>query len=144
ATLTTGTMQSDIRYESISSPTGRVSSVVIDSAHNLSSVAQEDLFVTWSGFFLTAGEEEMAAFDVNIYPNPSSGDVTVEIHSDTPEEAALLLFDTKGTLVFEKQEAIRSGNNTILLPLESDIPKGMYYLIVQTPSKKMTFNRIRE
>ena len=144
ATLTTGTMQSDLRYESISSATGRVSSVVIDSAHNLSSVAQEDLFVTWSGFFLTAGEEEMSAFDVNIYPNPSNGDVTVEINSDTPEAASLLLFDTKGTLVFEKQEAVRSGNNTILLPLESNLPKGMYYLIVQTSSKKMTFKLIRE
>ncbi len=59
---------------------------------------------------------------LNLYPNPTSGKIMIELSNYSNEnEAVILLFNIKGQLLFKK--VLASSNTTINL---SDRPQGIY------------------
>jgi hypothetical protein len=66
---------------------------------------------------------------LEIYPNPTSGDLFVEYFIDDISKANVQLFDIKGSLLSEV--AISYDNDLIRLDL-SDLPGGMYVLTINS------------
>jgi len=66
---------------------------------------------------------------IRIYPNPTSGIVTVEGENII----AIKLLDAKGSVLIQKQDVLES--NTISLNL---IPKGLYFIRITTDQGQLT------
>lgn len=143
ADVTVGTLQSDVRYENLDVPTAKVSSVVIDLAHNISTVVEEELIVYWTETS-TAGLEANSNSKIKLYPNPSKGDITVELYANTSSDATFHLYDSKGSLVFEMKQHVEVGTNKVNLPLGQHLANGMYQLVLLTSDGEHVFNLVRE
>ena len=64
-----------------------------------------------------------------IYPNPSSGSVTLDISDKISAPCSLILFDLTGAKLMEVKDVVPVGNR-IFLKLD-DLKKGMYFLRLQ-------------
>ena len=78
--------------------------------------------------------------DINIFPNPASDFVNIEIlNQNSEEEVEVRLFDTKGTLVYS--ENVSSNNNKVTFDV-SKLAEGVYTVTVFndffSTSKKIT------
>ena len=78
--------------------------------------------------------------DINIFPNPASDFVNIEIlNQNSEEEVEVRLFDTKGTLVYS--ENVNSNNNKVTFDV-SKLAEGVYTVTVFndffSTSKKIT------
>ncbi len=106
----------DIRYESVplTQPAGRVKSIVIDTAKNISSIAVEDVYVDW----LTSVKELMNEYGISVYPNPAQDYVFVTSNRTTIQKMAL--FDMQNKLIYD---------NILTRKVDvSTLPKGVYWL----------------
>ncbi len=74
---------------------------------------------------------------LSIYPNPTSGNVSVQIPSSFTGEVYANIYDAMGKLVFRKTEKLTGQTNTIVLSLE-DLTDGMYFFEVKTNSENYT------
>ncbi|MDB5229164.1 MAG: hypothetical protein JWN78_3357, partial [Bacteroidota bacterium] len=72
----------------------------------------------------------------NIYPNPTSGQLTVEIQSTASYDCKVMVYDIVGKKVFEKTSALDKGLNTIDLNF-SAFAKGAYILHLIDPDGKI-------
>ncbi len=72
------------------------------------------------------GIEESTLSIVKIFPNPSSGDVTISFDKDVSNIDSVTLFDAYGRIVFQKNENSCLKNITI-----SNLSQGMYVLQVR-------------
>jgi DNA-binding beta-propeller fold protein YncE len=72
--------------------------------------------------------------DIVIYPNPSTGLVTIRINNE-PLDGKVSIFNIQGKLVHET--ALRSGQQSVQLNLSSN-PKGLYFISVVSDGMNMT------
>jgi hypothetical protein len=72
-------------------------------------------------------ENVESKFSLNVFPNPSSGQLTVAILSSLNEKIKISVRDLLGQVVYEQYAELISGNNSIELDL-SILPKGLYLL----------------
>ncbi|MFC1734090.1 phospholipase D-like domain-containing protein, partial [candidate division KSB1 bacterium] len=71
---------------------------------------------------------------INVYPNPSSGNVNIEFFSSLTEELIVEIFDMEGSKVYNQQINVVQGENQIFLDLIKLKP-GIYLLNFQTGMK---------
>ena len=64
-----------------------------------------------------------------IYPNPSSGDVTVPVNLEHPQLVSLIILDVQGKIVNSVQARYPSGYNLVVL--ENNLPNGNYLVEIQ-------------
>lgn len=69
--------------------------------------------------------KQSSGFAVDIYPNPSSGNFTVQIFDELNPNAFIKIFNLNGTLVYE--EKMNSNRQDVMLLVE----KGVYVILVQ-------------
>jgi hypothetical protein len=114
----------DIRYQSNPStqPAGKVKSIVIDAAKNLSSIAIEDVYVQW----VTSINELLNKYEISVYPNPASDYITVKGKSISK----ISLTDIQNKIIIE-QNANQSGVNIINV---QKLPTGTYLLNIKEQS----------
>jgi hypothetical protein len=67
-----------------------------------------------------------------VYPNPTSGNLNIEINNDIKGKIVATLFNTAGKIVYQDELVDRSMN-------VSDLPTGIYFLIVTGEGKKTIF-----
>lgn len=107
----------DIRYEG--TPAGRINSIVIDSAYNVSTLVTEFVNVD----FLTS-VNEWEIDDLKIYPNPANKQITIEL-GNSGNNTELKIKDVTGKTVFSQQVV----ENKTVVPL-TNFAKGVYFLEV--------------
>ena len=73
--------------------------------------------------------EDFDVFDLLIYPNPASNNLTVDLGDLTGVNTAIKLYDSSGKIVFEKQ------SSSALLIDVSSYAKGVYTLELSTSNK---------
>ncbi len=61
--------------------------------------------------------------NINIYPNPSSGSFNIKIDENIEE---VILIDVNGKIVFKKHITVNG-----IIPIETNIPKGVYYVLLK-------------
>lgn len=77
-----------------------------------------------------------------LYPNPSSEVSTIQFSSEWNEEATLKIISTVGQPIFEQNIRVNSGTNNTDVPI-SNFPKGTYFIIIESKSKKWTGKLIK-
>ena len=107
----------DIRYEG--TPAGKINSIVIDSAYNVSTLVTEYVNVD----FLTS-VNEWEVDGLKIYPNPANKQLTIEL-GNSGNNTELKIKDVTGKTVFSQQVV----ENKTVVPL-THFAKGVYFLEV--------------
>ncbi|MBI2282032.1 MAG: T9SS type A sorting domain-containing protein [Bacteroidetes bacterium] len=107
----------DIRHEG--TPAGRINSIVIDSAYNVSTLVTEFVNVD----FLTS-VNEWEVDGLKIYPNPANKQITIELGKNG-NNTELKIKDVTGKTVFSQQVV----ENKAVVPL-THFAKGVYFLEV--------------
>ena len=107
----------DIRYENNPTTSGKIRSLVIDSAYNVSTITTEMVDVDF-----TTSIEELNSGLFKVYPNPTKAVVNIEID----ENALIIIRDITGKIIDNKQI---NTNATIDV---SDYDSGVYLLQIKT------------
>jgi hypothetical protein len=86
----------------------------------------------WSGvvsFSQLVGRAQavLSSEDFSVYPNPSSGLLSVSLSANEPGVAEFRVMDIMGRMVYSQSARVESGENTITLEL-SALPSGVYLL----------------
>lgn len=68
---------------------------------------------------------------MNVYPNPASNSVTIELHNEKAEVAQVEVTDMNGSRVLQSQVNLNSGLNRVPFNV-STLPSGVYNLNVKT------------
>jgi hypothetical protein len=75
------------------------------------------------------GEVDGVTMALSVYPNPSNGDVRMNISSDKSELAQVRVMDLAGNVVYQTNTQLRVGNNNVALDL--NLAAGVYLIDVQ-------------
>ncbi|MFY7963598.1 MAG: T9SS type A sorting domain-containing protein [Chitinophagaceae bacterium] len=69
---------------------------------------------------------------MDVYPNPTKGEVSISINTNIEKRVSLNLFDVNGKIVYQKPVSLINGNNKFQLNLTKQInlKSGIYYLKV--------------
>ncbi len=95
----------------------------------------------YKGVRITTGIRRMESdFDINIYPNPTTDIITVEINLEINELVTYSLLDISGRLIKNGKWNLNSSGSRFTLDL-SDISKGTYLLKLNT-NKGQAVHRI--
>ncbi|HPM92022.1 MAG TPA: C10 family peptidase [Bacteroidales bacterium] len=79
--------------------------------------------------------EDPSASSINIYPNPASGKINIEIKADREEEMEIRLVTLLGVDKYKGMISVRPGTNRITISVE-DIPAGQYFVELGSPLQK--------
>jgi hypothetical protein len=89
---------------------------------------------------VTPGFEEHTISKLTVYPNPSNGNFGVNISLTENEQVVIRISDVAGRTVYQRNENLKSGNNTISIN-QANLAKGLYTLEVmskgQTSAQKL-------
>ncbi|MFZ4563697.1 MAG: T9SS type A sorting domain-containing protein [Bacteroidales bacterium] len=87
-------------------------------------------------FKLCAGIGEIAGARVQVYPNPTSGMVMVEMNTAMPKQLDIEILNAAGEPVFSQKELYVNGLVTRTLNL-SGYPQGTYFVEISSGSEKV-------
>lgn len=92
-------------------------------------------FVTQTATFnamndINMSEENLLIESIfNIFPNPTKGNITLEVYSSNSTSKLIQFFNLQGILLWETELQLFQGNNQIILPLK-ELNAGMYNLLL--------------
>jgi len=69
------------------------------------------------------------AFDLQVFPNPTNGNITVDLSLWAEQQVQLRVYDARGQLVLQNQAYAEYAPQTVLLP--EGLESGLYFLEVQ-------------
>jgi glycosidase len=75
-------------------------------------------------------ELNLDAFELNIFPNPTTDKVTLQFTSETITTSEIILLNMKGEVVRSEKNLVNSGMNSIETSF-SELPKGTYHLLLK-------------
>lgn len=105
----------DIRYQGM--PSGRINTIVIDSALNVSETVTKYVNVDW-----TVGINEFSAIKIEVYPNPFSDMLKVKSKHMLN---SIKLTDALGKVYYQKD----NSSNEVFINTQ-ELPSGIYFLEV--------------
>ncbi|MCD4697426.1 MAG: T9SS type A sorting domain-containing protein, partial [Bacteroidales bacterium] len=73
--------------------------------------------------------ENMAGFEMSVFPNPNSGSFTLELNGENNEEINIRIYNSLSDVVFEKENISVQGSHTETLNL--DVEQGVYYIRIE-------------
>lgn len=82
-------------------------------------------------------ENSIAQSSLTLYPNPTSGAITMEFFCDKEQEARLELLDVSGKVLYSKKQNVFAGQNTVKL---SGFSKGTYFVYIYSKDFRFTEN----
>ncbi|MFN8416029.1 MAG: M4 family metallopeptidase [Cytophagaceae bacterium] len=77
-----------------------------------------------------------------VYPNPSSDNSTLQYTSEWNEDAILKIISSTGQAILTQSIHINTGENNTNIPI-SNFPKGAYFVIIESKTKKWTGKLIK-
>ena len=72
------------------------------------------------------GIEDLKSSDVQVYPNPTSGIINIDLSEDVNEKVIIRILDAIGSVIKTKTISVGSGNSLKLNV--NDIPAGIYFI----------------
>ena len=85
-----------------------------------------------------------ANYAVNIYPNPTKGDMTLSYSSQSPDPIKISIRDISGRMLSSYTiENVQEGINNFRVNT-STLPRGMYFMIVSNPQKTFNIKFVKE
>ncbi len=120
----------DIRYSG--TPAGRINSIVIDSAYNVSVLTSEFVNVD-----LTTSINELSENEWVVYPNPFTNELTVRFKD--AQQRTIILKNVSGQIILN--ETVNELNWSASL---NYLAKGVYFLQVQTVDELKTIQLIKQ
>lgn len=72
-----------------------------------------------------------------VYPNPFGKKVQVKVNCEVPEKVTIRLIDNGGRVVKKQEASAQKGTNNITVDRIDDLPGGIYFLEVTTPTRRM-------
>jgi hypothetical protein len=82
-----------------------------------------------SAVSIKANEKNLSVVD--LYPNPTSGSVTLKVNSEKVSTVSIQLFNSLGEAVITKETSFTQGINKINIDTEN-LPDGVYFMNVKT------------
>jgi len=137
-TITVGpSPTNDIRYENNPTTSGRINSIVIDTAHNISIMATEMVDVD----FLVTSINDIQNENLSVYPNPFTDNITLTLN--IANQVNIILFDVEGRIVLNRN--MTPINKKINLELTKyKLNSGLYLLQVTGESISQTIRLIKQ
>lgn len=86
---------------------------------------------------------EVLVGDVSVYPNPSKGNVSIDLSSQTNLDAMISLYGMDGRLIKQFNKTIFEGDNQIQLNLDM-LERGMYQLLIAGEGLKVVERIVKE
>ena len=83
------------------------------------------------------------SMDANVYPNPFSQFVKVELFNIQKGEVSAKIFDINGRLVFERNYGQRKGNVSLDFNV-NNLNNGLYFLVVDAGSERLSRKIIKQ
>jgi hypothetical protein len=84
----------------------------------------------------TAIENNSSAVSMNVFPNPSCGNFTMNFTSEKSTTINYSVIDVTGKIIAAGKQFVLNGANEIHVTLPSDCDKGTYYIFVNTAEGK--------
>jgi len=85
---------------------------------------------------MITGIEEVADFDLIVYPNPASGIVNVVFENKKNQTVSIKVYDLMGKLMLSREaEMLNSGNQQVQLDVDN-FSNGLYFVEVSTGSTR--------
>ncbi len=97
----------------------------IDPSTNCSDTAYQNINVN----ACVGIDENIETVSVNLYPNPSTGNFTLEMNSEVENSISLRIFDPVGLLIFEENDIFLLGTMVKNFSFD-DLAAGVYFLNV--------------
>jgi Carbohydrate esterase, sialic acid-specific acetylesterase/Secretion system C-terminal sorting domain len=88
-----------------------------------------------NGFYRIASATTEPSQEINVFPNPTSGKVTVDFSLETAENVWLNLYNSQGRSMDLKDIEGKEGNNSIELDIKH-YPAGTYFINLQSSQKR--------
>ena len=123
----------DIRFAG--TPSGRINSIVIDSAYNVSSLATAFVNVD----FITISINENNQEEIKIYPNPADKQLNMEFKQPL-NNGIINIKDISGKTVLTQQ---LGSENKLMIPL-TNLAKGVYFVEIKADSVYQTIKFIKK
>ncbi len=111
----------DIRFDNLSVPSGRINSIVIDTAHNISIMATEMVEVDFSPL----GIEEHNNNNLLVYPNPAKEQITIKFNE--AKTGQLIIRDITGRAI---RVEILNHTKQVSIAVQ-ELSQGVYFLVVE-------------
>jgi predicted solute-binding protein len=70
-------------------------------------------------------------FSLEIFPNPAKESARITINASRASETSILLFNSLGEMLSEKNVSVREGKNTYPLDV-SALPEGIYFVSIKS------------
>lgn len=100
-------------------------------------------FKTMEGAVAEDGIEAEPVDALSLYPNPTSGNLTIQLLNDNENDAIVLVFDLTGKAVVNTRFAATKGQNLFNIDLTGNA-KGIYFVEVNTGAERMVKKLILE
>ncbi|MBL7771808.1 MAG: fibronectin type III domain-containing protein [Chitinophagaceae bacterium] len=84
---------------------------------------------------------EVGGMDLKVYPNPTSGEFTIEFKADRDGEATIKVLDLSGRVVKQIQTVVTDDVNVVSLNI-SELTSGMYQIQVENEGSLKTVSKI--
>lgn len=101
-----------------------------------------DNIVIYGTCFVTSTDDEWIAPPITVYPNPTDGDLTVDLTSNLFEEATLTIYQIDGQQVLTERRQLQPGFTSWNLSVEK-LPAGIYLLSVSQGNHRQIRKLIR-
>jgi len=125
----------DIRYENNPTTSGKIRSLVIDSAYNVSTITTEMVDVDFA-----TGIDELDAKIAEVYPNPLNNIINISFQENT--NARIVLTDANGKQIFQK--TIQSKSNYVIDLSAYKLSSGNYFVEIKSNDKIQTIKLIKQ
>ncbi|MBL4651366.1 MAG: fibronectin type III domain-containing protein [Flavobacteriales bacterium] len=94
--------------------------------------ATDDMIATAT--FCTGLEENSSALGVLIYPNPTNGQFTIAVNTETNSEGTLSIYSIDGKLVYNSNLQLKAGLTSTEIDL-TDVSTGIYHISITTDTQ---------
>ena len=109
--------------------------------------ATTDHYPVWARFDLklaTSVKEviRFGALDASVSPNPTNGDLTISITSETAEAVEINAYDAFGRLVKITKNNVSQGANSLIVNMQ-DVSSGVYHFFIKQADKAKTIKVVK-
>ncbi|MBD80969.1 MAG: PKD domain-containing protein [Crocinitomicaceae bacterium] len=93
----------------------------------------DDIYVGDGSLATTSTSDvSLSLYDINLYPNPSYGNITLEYTFQQAHDLKIDIYDLKGKLILEFNEGVKQAGNHQIFLTTNNIEQGMYLVKIRT------------
>ncbi len=99
--------------------------------------------ITFSKTISVETGDKSAGIKLAIMPNPVQDKVSINVTSSINRDVKMRIVSNGGTVILDKIISVKSGNNKVIFNETSNLPKGIYWLIVNSNDEQKNIQFIK-